>query len=145
MNKDLHENTEQSIDQINVLIVEPMKEPYTKIIDKGLSSLQSIVGGWIECVSFDEVNYDITLVCNEEGKLDGLPGNRRIGNDIIAGTFFITKTNDEGEFVSLSESEIQKYSDRFKTPENYTADDVENAIYVEVYSDFEQDDEDLDL
>lgn len=130
--------------KINVLIVEPMEKPYAKIIDKGLESMQSVVGGWIECVGFDENDYNITLVCNEEGKLEGLVGNRKIGDDIIAGTFFITKSNDEGEFVSLSQSEIDKYSDRFIAPEKYTDEDVENSIYIEVYSDQEQDDEDLE-
>ncbi|OJU08712.1 MAG: hypothetical protein BGN88_05210 [Clostridiales bacterium 43-6] len=121
-----------------------MKKPYAKIIDKKLESMQSVVGGWIECVGFDENDYNITLVCNEEGKLEGLVGNRKIGDDIIAGTFFITKNNDEGEFVSLSQSEIDKYSDRFIAPEKYTDEDVENSIYIEVYSDQEQDDEDLE-
>lgn len=38
----------------------------------GLSFLQGVVGGWIESVPTDE---SITIYCNEEGKIDGLPYN----------------------------------------------------------------------
>jgi len=53
------------------------------------------------------------LICNEEEKLIGLPGNRSLGNDIIAGTFFVVGSNDDGEFVPLTEDKIRQYSDRF--------------------------------
>ena len=62
----------------------------------------------------------IALICNDEGKLLGLPLNRPLfdedGNlyDIIAGTFFVAGLSDD-DFASLSPELIQKYSDRFKT------------------------------
>jgi hypothetical protein len=37
-----------------------------------LKELQTIVGGYIECLSLDNA---MTMVVNEEGKLDGLPCN----------------------------------------------------------------------
>lgn len=134
------------MNKIDVLIVEPLKEPYVKKIDNELKSLQAEVGGgYIECVPFDETDYSITLVCDDEGKLKGLTGNRQIGKDIIAGTFFITKSNEEGEFISLSKGEIDKYTERFKEPELFTQGDVCNAFIFEVSYGSEDSDEDLEL
>ncbi len=84
---------------MNVLVVEPMKKPYIKDINSGLSSLQHEVGGYIEATyPYEDL---VGLICNEEGKLDGLPLNRAIYNengemvDIIAGTFLIVGLSED--------------------------------------------------
>ena len=64
---------------IAVLIVEPGKEPYVKEIDSGLESLQHEVGGYIEAIYPYE--DPAALVCNEEGKLEGLPLNRALRDE----------------------------------------------------------------
>lgn len=105
-----------------VLVVEPGRAPYVKEIDSGLKSLQSEVGGWIEAIyPFEE---EVALICNEEGKLCGLPLNRALMGDyggvydIIAGTFLVVGLGEE-DFCSLSDEYIKKFSDRFKTPEKF--------------------------
>ena len=52
---------------------------------------------------------------NEEGKLKGLPLNRRVAelNDVIRGPFFISRYNEEGETVDVTPEDIKKYSRRF--------------------------------
>lgn len=96
-------------DKIRVLKVEPGKIPEIVILSNTLKALQAAVGGYIEVVGLD---HDSVLICNEEGKLMGLPGNRRLGNDIIVGTFLITgKGNDD--FCSLSDKKIAQYTSRF--------------------------------
>ena len=70
------------------------------------------------------------LICNEEEKLIGLPGNRSLGNDIIAGTFFVVGSNDDGDFVSLTEDKIRQYSDRFQKTETFTQEQVEDASVI---------------
>lgn len=109
---------------IKVIMVEPMKEPYSVEVENTLEELHKAVGGYIETVYLED---DVVLVCNEEGKLNRLPGNRSLGNDIIAGTFFVAGSNDEGEFVSLTEDKIRQYSDRFQEPEAFTQEQVEDA------------------
>lgn len=109
---------------IKVIMVEPMKEPYSVEVENNLEELQKAVGGYIETVYLED---DVVLVCNEEGKLNRLPGNRSLGNDIIAGTFLVAGSNDEGEFVSLTEDKIWQYSDRFQKPEAFTQEQVEDA------------------
>ena len=75
---------------MKILIVEPHKQPYCKDISGTLEELQAIVGGYIQAIyPFDD---PIALVCNEEGKLIGLPQNRLLFDregcayDIICGT-----------------------------------------------------------
>ena len=116
---------------MRVLIVEPHKVPYERDIENELHYMQDVVRGLIELVGLDE---ETTMVCNEEGKLIGLEGNRRVGRDIIAGTFFICGFNDEGEFCSLTDEQVEKYKGRFQEDEHYTVKQIEDSIFVEVYS-----------
>jgi len=98
---------------INVLIVEPNELPYEKEIPNTLEAKQEIVGGYIECTSLLD-DDSVSIICNEEGKINGLPLNRYIGHDIIAGTFIIAGDDYEnGEFKSLTEEQIKKYKERF--------------------------------
>ena len=118
--------------KLTVVMVKPHKTPYVTEITDELSALQRCVGGYIEVVG----NGDGTLIiCNEEGKLQGLEGNRRIrdGASIIAGTFFVV--GDDGEnFRSLTESEVTRYMDRFQNPEDIDQDEVEADMGITFYS-----------
>lgn len=110
---------------MEILIIEPLKEPYTKEIDGKLESMQQIVGGTIQAIyPFD--NPETALICNDEGKLIGLPLNRALfdkdGNivDIIAGTFFLRSAPADSEnFESLSDENIETYRERFKNIKVY--------------------------
>ena len=109
---------------MRVLIVEPMKPPREQEIAGSLATMQAIVGGLIQAVyPFEE---PIALVCNDEGKLLGLPMNRYVPEirDVIAGTFFLCGAPPEGEnFASLTEEQIQRYTRRFATPEAFIQTD----------------------
>lgn len=115
------EEVTEAPQKINVLICEPMTAPYMKEIDSSLESLQATVGGGLiqAIYPFED---QVALVCNEEGKINGLTLNRAVyGNngemlDIIAGTFFITGLAEDS-FGSLSPELAEKYSDMFKYPE----------------------------
>lgn len=117
---------------MRVLMIEPGKEPVVSEIGDDLEALQKAVDGYIEVIDLEE---SVLLVCNEEGKCLGLEGNRRVYNgDIIAGAFLICGGNDEGEMISLTDEQIEKYKDRFNEPEFYTAKEVEDAIFIEIYA-----------
>lgn len=59
---------------MRVLMVEPGKPPYETELKDGLKSMQKAVGGYIEgCYPFED---PVALICNENGKVDGLPLNR---------------------------------------------------------------------
>ena len=105
---------------ITILVVEPGKEPYEKEIDSGLSSLQHEVGGYIQAVyPFEE---PVAILCNEEGKFEGLPLNRALRDDdgeiydIVAGTFLVVGLTEDN-FGSLTPELMQHFTEYFKTPE----------------------------
>lgn len=102
-----------NIIKIKSLLVEPYKLPVEIEIKNTLESKQELVGGYIECVYLPE-DEDVILICNEEGKINGMKLNRDIGYDIIAGPFLVLGNDYEhGDFKSLTEEQIQKYKDRF--------------------------------
>lgn len=109
---------------MKVLLVESGKRPAETEIDGSLESMQRIVGGLIQAVfPFEE---PVALICNDEGKLLGLPLNRALwddkGNvyDIIAGTFFLCGApGDSEDFTSLTEEQLQWYRERFADPERF--------------------------
>ena len=121
-NEPLESEDKSMNDKISVLAVEPMKAPYIKEIEPGLESLQKEVGGFIQAVyPYEDM---VAVICNEEGKMNGLPLNRAIYNDdkemtdIIAGTFLVVGLGEEN-FTSLSDGLQKKYADIFKNPEEF--------------------------
>lgn len=105
---------------LTVLVVEPEQLPYVKNIEGSLHSLQNEVGGYIEAIyPFED---PVAIICNEEGKLLGLPPNRALRDeehnvyDVVAGTFLVAGLSADN-FCSLNEKQIEKYSEHFKTPE----------------------------
>lgn len=101
---------------IKVLVVEPMKTPFTKEIDGSLSSLQDLVGGTIQIVyPFED---KACIVCNDEGKLLDLPPNRflkdKAGNpyDVICGTLFVAGLKRD-DLTSLTNKQIDVYTRLF--------------------------------
>ena len=108
-----------------MLKVEPHKYPEEAFIENSLEGLQKAVGGLIEFVFLEE---GASVLCNEEGKLIGLEGNRSLGEDILVGTFYVVGDNDEGETVSLSDSLFEKYEKMFYEPENFTKEQIKDSI-----------------
>ena len=122
--------------EITVLMVEPRKAPVVTSLTNNLDSLQKAVSigadyqGLIEIIGIEE---NVALLCNEEGKLIGLEGNRRIGRDIITGVFYVVGVNDEGDLASLPQEKIQQYMERFRKPEYYTSADVDHALFMRIF------------
>jgi hypothetical protein len=106
---------------IQVVIVEPMKKPYKKMIPNKLEEMQSIVEGYIRPIAIGEYGeLDICLIVNEEGLIQKLPVNRRIiGFDTLVGTMFITAYDQNGNNVSLSNEATETYIKIFSSLEVY--------------------------
>ena len=104
---------------MKVIIIKPFTQPYTKEIKGDLRSMQEIVGGYIEVIyPFDD--QEIALICNEEGKLEGLTPNRFLLNrdngicDYICGDFFLCSAPIRSEnFESIPDRLIDKYIKKF--------------------------------
>ncbi len=98
---------------IRVLVVAPGEKPVAREIPNTLESLQKEVGGDIEVIyPFDD---SVGIICNEEGKLLGLPLNRALRTedgeiyDIIAGTFLVVGLGKE-DFIFLDDDQLEKYT-----------------------------------
>ena len=121
--------------KIKVLMVEPGKHPTVTELDNNLDSLQKAVSincdyqGLIELIP---VELGVVFLCNEEGKLNGMEGNRKFGYDILAGVFYVCSEDEEGNLASLSDENMAKYKSRFWHPEFYTDEDVQGAVYYDV-------------
>lgn len=115
---------------LRVVMVEPNKAPYAAEVENKLDALQRAVGGGLIQVTYPFFDEDGTIIfSNDESKLIGMEGNRKIHGELYAGPLFIARDDGEGGTVSLTDELIEKYLERFKEPEQYTAEDVEDSIY----------------
>ncbi len=108
-----------------ILLVSPGQQPKKTTIDDTLAAMQRIVGGHIQAVyPFEE---PVALICHEEGKLLHLPLNRALRSpdtggiyDIIAGDFFLCAAPPDSEhFESLTDDQLERYTQIFCTPEMF--------------------------
>ena len=122
--------------EIKVLMVAPGEHPREIVLKNDLDSLQKAVSigcdyqGLIEVVGLEN---GVCIICNEEGKLLGLEGNRRLGRDILAGVFYVAGEDKCGNFVSFTESQMEQYSKRFWEPEQFSVGDVTDLIYAFIH------------
>lgn len=107
---------------MRILLVEPGKQPVLKEVDGSLKSMQEVVGGTIQALyPFEE---PVALICNDEGKLLGLPLNRALRDetgkiyDIIAGTFFLCGAPEGNDrFESLTNEQQLNFYGYFQKAE----------------------------
>lgn len=115
-------------ERMKVILLEPGKLARVTEIKPNLSDMQAVVKGDIEPAYF--FDDPVCLVCNEEGKINGMRLNRGVYDnrqqliDIIAGPAFLCR--DAGDhFDSLTDDQIKKYSEQFKYPERFVRMDGE--------------------
>ena len=119
------EPVEAGSGKISVLLVEPNKYPKMIEIDDTLEAMQAVVGGDIE--EYMPFEDEVAIICNEEGKVNGLTPNRAVYEensremlDIICGKFFVAYAPFEAErFQSLPPDLAEKYREKFKYPERF--------------------------
>ena len=111
-----------SDEKLRVIHVEPGKRASVIEIEDKLEAMQKLVGGMIE--EYMPWEDDVAVICNDEGKMLGLPLNRGIRGedgqlqDIIAGDFFLCYAPIESErFLSLPPELAEKYKEKFYWPE----------------------------
>ena len=95
---------------MKAIIKEVGKSPRVEEINNDLETLKSLVGGYIEVVRMEE---NILLICNEEGKLNGLPPNFSTGYDFIVGTAVFVSFDGKEDFTSLSDTQMLLIMDKF--------------------------------
>ena len=121
---------QQEENLLAVVFVEPHKKPVVRKIRNEYEDISHAVGGLIEHIYQKDGTI---LVANEESKLLGMDGNRRLndGKSILAGPFFVV--GDDGEdYRSLTEEEIKKYMNRFDEIEEITPEEVAGDMWMTV-------------
>lgn len=117
-------DAEQTIrdDIVKVLIFEPQKEPYEAEIRNNFKAMQSVVGGSIEAVHlFDDNAF---IYCNDEYRLHDFEGNRYVEDVPFAGNFMIIGDAGNGENCSLTEDQLERYSEAYREPDTTITQEV---------------------
>jgi hypothetical protein len=126
------DKTWKSDNLLRIVMIEPGMPACETEIENSLEAMQEAVGGSIEFTHpFDE---KVAVVGNGEAKLIGMEGNRKIGTSVYAGPIYITRFDDEGDCVSLTDEQIGQYTDLFRVPEQITPEEVESDSYIRIYS-----------
>ena len=114
----------KSESEITVVACYPGKAATVIRIQNTLEAKQTFVGGYIQAVyPFDD---PVAIVCNEEGKLNGMEPCRALFDedggiyDIIVGPFLICGLDDEG-FISLTKEQQEQYLAMFRQPQMFVS------------------------
>ena len=108
--------------ELDALLVKPNEYPQKVTIGAELKDLQEAVGGTITATY--PFTDPVAIVCNDEGKLLGLPMNRALRDehgqtyDVLTGNFLVVGLGKE-DFASLSPELAQKYEQYFHQPETF--------------------------
>lgn len=89
---------------IRIAVKKPQKKWTIREVEDALPTYQKIVGGYIE--GFYRAN-GVNFFCNENGKFEDLKFNFRFFGDFIMGTVFAVRSNEEGEFVSIEDDDLE--------------------------------------
>ena len=96
---------ENTMEKITIAIKDPSRNWRKGCVENTLEAFQKIVGGYIE--HFEDTVSGIHFFCNEEGKMLGMAPNVILLNgDVVVGTIFAVRCDDEGEFVSLTDEDV---------------------------------------
>ena len=105
-----------------IVLVEPNKTARIVEMNLSLENMQKTVSGLIQAVyPFED---EVALVCNDEGKIMGLPLNRGLTDekgdiyDIVAGTFFICGLSEDN-FTGLTDEQADLYLKKFLHPQKF--------------------------
>lgn len=104
---------------LKILVLECKRTPYVAEIRDDIHAMQAVVGGNFEPIYFDD-KMEALAWCDEEFLFKGgYEPNRVIGGVLVHGTFFIAGNSKnkygEGITVSLTDDQIERYTDRYYT------------------------------
>lgn len=77
---------------------------------------------------------DCMILGNEEAKLCGMEGNRRLFGSVYAGPIFVTRDNGEGDLCGLTDEQVKTYGEMFAVPEDISPAEVQRDVGFTFYS-----------
>ena len=124
------------MDGIRMLMILPHHPPIETYVKDELDSLQMAVSDHGED-SYIEYTYpfddDCMILGNEEAKLIGMEGNRRLGESIYAGPIFITRDDGVGGLCSLTDEQVTKYGEMFAEPHDISPEETQADVGFTLY------------
>lgn len=99
---------------VRMLLVSPGQEPKEVPVEDSVRALQKLVGGRFQIVyPWD----DACLICNDEGKLNGMHPNRVVRTglmsvDVIHGPFLVSGFSKD-DLDSLTDEQMKRYRAEF--------------------------------
>ena len=113
--------------EIKCLIVMPGQVPERTTLEVSVTAFNRAVSIGSE--------YELLAVSKRIGKrtyilhaydsvLEDLEPNRKIGDEIVCGVFYIVTVDDAGKPISMTDKQMMKYMMRFYEPEVYSYYDV---------------------
>ena len=130
--------------KIRVLVIEPMERPKVCSLEPTMKAFRmgvkadKIKHGGVEAKKLEKQIY---AIFNKDRFLADLQANRRIGDDIIAGTIFIVAIDEKRFPISMTQEQIDKYALRFWNVETFDDMDVAEANLNTMFSRFLTDEE----
>ncbi len=108
-------------EMIDAILVKPGMYPQQIRVANDFDSIRANVAEHVEFMNPFAGDRSVTLVVNELSKIDGSMANRGliIGGkmvDVICGDFLIVRETKDGDFGSLTQKQIDRYMEMFKTP-----------------------------
>lgn len=97
--------------KIKVLYKEVGKLAQVREIEDDYKVLQELCGGLFsgygvrQFVSLPEL-HNVVLYCNDTGKLDGLPPNCFIGEELLVGNILFCAYDEHGEHMDITDEQI---------------------------------------
>ena len=132
-------------EKITALFIAPNEKPKVIETENELEKYQELVNGYIQCLDYGSV----TIICNEEGKINHLPLNRALYDregslyEIIAGNMVLVSTTPMGNFDSLTQGQIELYKREFESSEQFFMIDgqlciVRESDMINSYDDYDE-------
>ena len=116
------------MDGLRMLMIQPHRTPIVTFVREDIDDLQRAVSDHGEdsriqyTYPFDD---DCMVLGNDDAKCIGMEGNRRFDESIYAGPIFITRDNHNSGLCSLTDEQVQKYSEMFAEPQDISQDEVQ--------------------
>lgn len=117
---------------IRAIMVEPLKHPKEIYFFNHSIIFNAIVSmsNYYTCDANLKILEDnIGILRNEEGALLNLKGNRYVEDEIIAGTFLVVGIDDNGDVISLTDEQCEKYCNKFWNIEFYSDKEVSKSYW----------------
>ena len=113
--------------KIRVLEIRPQRPPCVKMLSTSIKAFNDAVsvGADFPChAKARKFCNNIYIIYAAESDNDDFEANRKIGNIIMGGVFYIVASDEEYSPISLTDEEICTYYSMFKEPETFSLEEI---------------------